>query len=185
MRAAEWLLFAACAGLVVAGPAMAYQEFAKEGEAAAAQAQADARASLTERPQDAPEVDHAYREAWRWPVFALVVVSGIAGSLLAVRVARRRRWRAVSGRLLGLLLAGMTLIDLAYLLDVQWAYGASFRERGWSVVWLYPLGALLVGGSMYRLTELEARFGSDAPPAPVLSRGLLARAGEAPDDAQR
>lgn len=168
MRASEWLLLAACAGLLVIGPAMAYQEMARSDAYRRELDEARARAELTNTPEATPEPDYTYREPWRWPLFALVVLSGVTGSLVLVRLARRRRLRSVAGRLLGLLLLGMTLVDVAFLLDVQWAFGQAFLARGWSVVWLYPVGAVLIAGSLYRITELEPHFGSDEAPAPVL-----------------
>lgn len=185
MRASEWLLFAASATLLVLGPAMAYQEFAQLDQAAAEAKEEEARAALTASDPSARDDDYGYREVWRWPLFALVVLVGVTGSALAVRVARRRRWRSVSGRLLGLLLGGMALLDVAYLVDIQWAFGLPFLARGWTVVWLYSLSAILVAGALYRLNELEPIFGHDRAPAPPLSPGMLASAGEAPRDEWR
>lgn len=157
MRALTWTLVLVSATLVVLGPTMALQELAAREEA-------EAHASLTGEPV---EVDLGYRAPWRLPLFALVAAVGVLGSLVALRVLRKPRLRSVSGRLLGLLFAGMTLVDLAFLADLR-APHLPPMGRAALVVWVYVGGALLVAGSAARLDDVETVFGSDAPPPPLL-----------------
>lgn len=148
MRATDWLLLLAAAALVVLGPAMAAQELSRLQDA-------QSLASLT---GSAPAEDYAYRLPWRAATFGLVVGVGVVGTLVALRVARQPRVRAVSGRLLALLLTGMTLLDLAWLAEGRWLLAAPHAVRAGVVAWLYPLAALLLVGSVLRLSEVEAYF---------------------------
>lgn len=155
---------------------MALQEIIQLEDVRDAERQRESREKLTGEATEPAPPDYGFRDAWRWPLFGLVVLAGVTGCMMAIRVARARRWRAVSGRLLGLLLLGMGLIDVAFLLDVLVATDVPHLVRSWTVVWLYPLGALLAAGSLYRLTELEAQFGDDVAPPPLLSAIDAARA---------
>ena len=163
MRAVDWILLATCAALLVVGPAMALQEWSRHDQAT----------GLAEITGEAPVLEPAFRAAWRTGILVAVIVAGVAGTLVAVRIARQARVRAVSRRLIGLLLAGMTLLDLAFLADGRWFVNASYALRGSTVVWLYPAAAILMGGSVVRLSELEDAFGAPdasaaqrAPPRP-------------------
>lgn len=158
MRGLDRVLLFLSAALFAVGPAMAIQELTHAEEARARE--------LTLREEVA--LDPTFREAWRVPLFALVVLLGLAGSVRALDVARRRRMRAVAGRLLGLLVGGMTLLDATYLLDTRWLFGVPYTVRAAFVLALYPLAAALMAGSAWRLGELEDAFGSDAP-----RRGIL------------
>lgn len=149
MKASDWIMLAACAVLLVAGPAMALQELSR----------AEEERGLVALTGTAPPLEPAFRVAWRQVLLGAVVVAGVAGTWIAVRVARAPRVRSVSRRLLALLLAGMTLLDLAFLADGRWFMLAPYATRGATVVWLYPLAAVLMGGSVMRLSELEEAFG--------------------------
>ena len=149
MRPVDWLLLGACAALVLAGPAMALQELAR--------AQSDVGLEVL-TGEDRP-VEPAFRVAWRAGLLVLVVATGILGTFFALRVARQPRVRSVSGRLMWLLLGGMTLLDLAFLADGRWFVLAPYALRGTTVVWLYPVAGVLMGGAVIRLAELESAFG--------------------------
>lgn len=155
MRAIDWILTLVSGALLVAGPAMALQEWSRHEQ----------RAGLAEITGDEIALEPAFRTAWRSGILVAVVVAGIAGTIVAVRVAREPRVRAVSKRLLWLLLAGMTLLDLAFLADGRFFQTAEYAVRGSTVVWLYPLAGVLMGGAVVRLAELEEAFGTPRPPA--------------------
>lgn len=157
MRVLSWALVLVSATLIVLGPTMALQELAAREEA-------EAQASLT---GETVVLDLGYRAPWRLPLFLLVAAVGLLGSLAALRVLRKPRLRSVTGRLIGLLFAGMTLLDLAFLVDVQ-APTMPPLARAAIVVWIYVGGAILVAGSVARLDDVETVFGSDAPPPPLL-----------------
>lgn len=136
---------------------MALQEFAASQRAASLEA-----ITGEEQPLDA-----GFRAPWRVALLVLVVGVGVLGTLVAVRVAQAPRVRSVSARLLALLIGGMTLLDLAFLADGQWLADAPHALRAASVVWLYPVAGILVGGSLLRLAQLEDAFGA---PRTVTSR---------------
>lgn len=161
MRVTDWILLLGCAALVLAGPLMALQELARADDARAA-------AELTRSPA---QLEPAFRAAWRTILFVVVLVVGTAGTLIAVRVAREPRVRVVAGRLLWMLLGGMTLLDLAFLADGRWFQLAPYEVRAASIVWLYPLAGILMGGSVLRLAEVEAAFAGRGEAKPALARG--------------
>lgn len=148
VRAVDSALLAVCALLLLAGPAMALQELSRAEDASA-------RAALT---GEAGALEPAFRTPWRVALLLAVVVAGVLGTLLAMRIARQPKVRAVSGRLLLLLLLGMTLLDLAYLADGRWFMLAPHGARAVSIVWLYPIAAVLIAGSVMRLAEVEEAF---------------------------
>ncbi|HVM44343.1 MAG TPA: hypothetical protein VM582_00305 [Candidatus Thermoplasmatota archaeon] len=152
MRASDWILLAVCGVLLVAGPAMALQEFVRY----------QASSGLAELTGQPPPLEPAFRTAWRGVLLLCVVVGGVAGTIVAIRCARQARVRSVSGRLLTLLLLGLTLLDVAFLADGRWFLDAPYALRGATVVWLYPAAAILMGGSVVRLTEIEGAFGERA-----------------------
>lgn len=149
MRPLDWILLAVCAVLLIAGPAMALQELSRYRSESGLE-------GLT--GEDLP-VEPAFRGAWRGILLVAVILAGIVGTVVAVRVARQQKVRAVGGRLLALLLAGMTILDLAFLADGQFFQNASYLLRGATIVWLYPAAGILMGGATVRLTELEDAFG--------------------------
>lgn len=149
VRATDWTLLAVCGVLLVAGPAMALQELLRH----------QASSGLAELTGTAPELDPAFRATWRGVLLLCVIAGGVVGTLVALRCARQAKVRALSGRLLTLLLVGMTLLDLAFLADGRWFLDAPYAVRGATVVWLYPAAAILMGGALVRLTEIEAAFG--------------------------
>lgn len=128
---------------------MALQEFAH----------AQSQAGLQQLTGETAPIEPAFRTTWRAILLLTVVVAGIAGTLLALRIARQPKVRAVSARLIVLLLAGMTLLDLAFLADGQWFVLAPYVARGLTIVWLYPIAGVLIGGSVMRLSEVEEAFG--------------------------
>lgn len=148
MRVLDWLLLAVCGALLLAGPVMALQEWIHHED----------QAGLAALGQPAP-LQPAFRDPWRAGLLGAVIVAGVLGTLVAVRVARQPRMRAVSGRLLTLLLLGMTVLDLAFLADGRWFVEGPYALRATTIVWAYPLAAILMGGSLVRLSELEAVFG--------------------------
>lgn len=148
MRGTDYALLATCAALLVAGPVMALLEYERHLDAA----------SLAEVTGEAPPVDVEFRAPWRAGVLLAVIAIGILGTLVALRVSWQPRVRAVSGRLLFLLLAGMSVLDLAFFADARWLAAAPHGVRAASVVWLYPVGAMLVAGAAMRLAEVEAAF---------------------------
>ena len=149
MRATDWILLGVCGVLLVAGPAMALQELVRHQETSA----------IAQLTGEAPALDPAFRGAWRGILLLCVVVGGIVGTVVAVRLARQPNVRALSGRLLTLLLLGMTLLDLAFLADGRWFLDEPYLVRGGSIVWLYSASAVLMGGALMRLTEVESAFG--------------------------
>ena len=149
MRATDWMLLAVCGVLLVSGPAMALQEFLRYEEAT----------GFEDVTGETLALDPAFRATWRGILLLCVVAGGIIGTLVAIRLARQPKVRSVSGRLLTLLLAGMTLLDLAFLVDGRYFLDADYAIRGATVVWLYPASAILMGGALARLTEIEAAFG--------------------------
>lgn len=158
MRARHWLLVAAALVLALAGPVMAWQELDR-----------DARdASIAELTGEPASPDVAFRAQGRMVVFAAVVVLGAVGTWASVVVARAPRVRSASGRLMFLLLVGMTVADLAFLLDVRALAEAPYRTRASVVAWIYPAAAVLVAGSTLRLAEVEEAFGQ--APRPALAR---------------
>ena len=148
MRAADWTLLAVCGVLLIAGPAMAFQEFMRYQETSA----------LADLTGEMPALDPAFRTSWRGILLLCVVVGGLAGTIVAFRLARQPKVRSVCGRLLTLLLLGMTLLDLAFLADGRWFLDEPYELRGSTIVWLYPGAAILMGGALMRLTEIEAAF---------------------------
>lgn len=160
MRALDWLLLLGCAALVLAGPIMALQELAKAEDARA-------RAALTNNPE---ELEPAFRASWRTFLFAVVLVVGVLGTIAAVRISRKPRVRVVAGRLLWLLLGGMTLLDLAFLADGRWFQLAPHNVRAASIVWLYTVAGVLIGGSILRLAEVEDAFSRAEHEKPLLRR---------------
>lgn len=157
VRTTDSLLLLACAALALAGPAMAVQEYAKATQARGLE-------DLTSEP--AP-IDYSFRDTWRVITLALVLVVGLLGSVMLVRVGRAPRVRSVSARLLVLLTVGMALLDLTYLLDRANA-GGGFLVRLITVSWLYPAAAIVIALSASRLAELEAAFAE--PSTPVAPR---------------
>lgn len=146
---ADRLLLFTCAVLVLSGPAMALQEYSR----------VDQERAVRELTGAQPTPDLTFRTLWRTGLLVLIIVAAVVGSLLAMRFARQKRVRAVSGRLLFLLLAGMTILDLAFLTDGAWFMEKPHELRALTIVWAYPVGALLVAGATYRLLEVEALFG--------------------------
>lgn len=136
------------AALVLAGPIMALQEWAAHQE----------QAGLAQITGERPPLDPAFRAPWRTGLLVAVIVAGVAGTLVAVRVAAQPKVRSVSGRLLWLLIGGMTLLDLAFLLDGRMR-DAAYAVRGTTTVWLYPIAGILMTGATVRLSELEDAFG--------------------------
>lgn len=149
MRATDWILLAVCGALLVAGPGMALHELVRHQDSE----------SLAQLTGNAQSLDPAFRGSWRAFLLACVVVGGVAGTLVAFRFARQPKVRALSGRLLTLLLLGMTLLDLAFLADGRWFLDAPYLVRALTVVWLYPAAAVLMGGALIRLVEVEEAFG--------------------------
>lgn len=145
----DWVLLAVCGVLLIAGPAMALHEFIRHQDTA----------SFVELTGDVPALDPAFRASWRALLLLCVVVGGVAGTVVAFRFARQPKVRALSGRLLALLLLGMTLLDLAFLADGRWFLDVPYLVRGSTIVWLYPAAAILMGGALMRLVEVEAAFG--------------------------
>lgn len=152
--------------LMVAGPVMALQEAAEQNQLAAA-------AQLTGA---LPAPDYAFRVTWRGGLFIASLLVSVLGSLVLVRVGRAPRTRAVSGRLLSLLFAGMTVLDLAFLADGAWFLSAPYLVRAVTIVWAYPLAGALLFGSVLRLHEVETAFGASEPP-PLAGREVDFRRG--------
>lgn len=158
MRATDGFLLAACALLLLSGPLMALQELAAAEEAA----------SLAELMKTTPTLQPAFRAPWRTATFLMVLVAGVAGTLVALRVARKPLVRSLTGRLLGLLLAGMSIADLAFYADVKLFAEAPHVFRAATIVWAYPVAAVLMGGALVRLVEVERAFaGRDREPLPA------------------
>lgn len=149
VRVTDWLLLAVCGVLLLAGPGMALQEFVRYERAA----------GIEDVTGEAVDLDPAFRATWRGILLLCVVAGGVIGTIVALRLARQQKVRSLSGRLLSLLLLGMTLLDLAFLADGRWFLDAPYEVRGATVVWLYPLAAILMAGALIRLTEIEAAFG--------------------------
>lgn len=149
MRLPDWVLLVACALLMLAGPAMALQEW---------QAAEDARA-IEEVTGRAPPQDAAFRAAWRLPLTALVFLVGAFGTWACIRTLGHALVRSVTRRLVALLLLGMTILDVAYVLDGSLFLDAPHALRALTLVWAYPLAGFLVAGSAHRLADVHARFG--------------------------
>lgn len=148
MRWSDWLLVACAASLVVVGPIMALQEFA---QARAAHAQFVVTGEV-------PPTDPSFRVVWRIPLTALVLVTGLAGTVALVRVMADPLVRSVTKRLVALLVLGMALVDVAYYVDGYLFLDAPYALRGATIVWLYPLAGLLLAGSVHRLAEIQSYF---------------------------
>ena len=146
MRWPDWVLLLASAALMLAGPAMALEEWRAHEDARAAEA------------LGVPAPDDGARAAWRMPLLALVLLVSALGTWSAGRVLARPVARGVSRRLVALLVAGMTVLDLAYLLDGTRLADAPPALRAATIVWAYPLAGFLVGGSAHRLAEVAERF---------------------------
>lgn len=131
---------------------MALQEFAKSQ---------DASAELEITGKLSP-VDAEFRGAWRFPVTLLVIIVGILGTWTAARALVDPDVRRVCGRLLGILLAGLTVAYVAYYLDGTTFAEAPYLLRGATIVWAYPIAGVLIAGSVHRLAELDERFGRAA-----------------------
>jgi len=153
VHAPDALLFVACALLVLVGPAMAFQELLEAEDDAAFQV-------LTGR---AATPDYAFRAAWRTTMFAGLVVIGVLSTLVIVRVVRRRRVREVTGRLVGLLLLGSTLFDLAFVFDAQALTTAAYLVRASVVLVAYPAAGLVMAASLARLVQVERAFIDERP----------------------
>lgn len=143
------------AGLaILAGPLMALQELAKDRDQTA-------RGAVLE-PSAAPsDLDVGYRLAWRAAMLALTLALDVVGSVVMLRIGRQPRVRAVSGRLLWLLVAGLAWVDLAFFLDGRYLLYAPYALRALVVSWLYPAGAILVAGSVFRLGDVESLLGRE------------------------
>lgn len=149
MRATDWLGLLASACLVVIGPAMSLQEFAKSQDQAAQQ-------SIT---GVLPPPDASFRAAWRFPITILVVVIGVLGSWTAARALLDPDVRYVCARLLVLLLGGLAILYGTYYVDGALMSDAPYVLRGATIVWMYPLAGVVIGGSVYRLADLDEHFG--------------------------
>ncbi len=152
VRRLDVVVLVLCGLAMLAGPLMALQELAKERE----QEARDAVAGPGAAP---PDFDLGYRVAWREALLVLTLALDVAGSVVMVRVGRQPRVRAVSGRLLWLLVLGLAWLDLAFFLDGRWLFSAPYGLRALVVSWLYPVGAVLVAGSVFRLGDVESLLG--------------------------
>lgn len=151
LRAPDIVLLVSCGVLLLSGPVMSLQEFIRAEEE-------KGLAELTGTPA-ATAYDAPFRGWWRGVLFLVLLVIGVVGFLLSIRIARQPKVRSVSGRLLAILLVGITLFDLTFLADGRWFLTAPYEVRAATVVWLYPLAAILIGGATLRLVELERVFG--------------------------
>lgn len=134
------------AGLVtLSGLAMLVQELSAFDEAAEA----------FSRSQQVPPLDLAHRGLWRAAMPALSVAVSILGAYTLVRVNRKRRVRSVARRPGLVLLAGLTLVDVALFVDWAYALEAHYLVRALTTPWLYALSGALVGGAAYQLAVLE------------------------------
>lgn len=156
MRVTDRLLLVVCGALVLAVPIMAVQEYAEALEAPAILGPDGETAAAT--PLAPPE----HHGTWRMILLSLVLVAGILGSAQAIRVLRAPRVRPYAGRLMGLLVTGLAVLDLTFLLDGLLA-DKGFLARAITIAWLYPTAAIVTALSAYRLAELEAAFGARAP----------------------
>ena len=154
MRAADWAFFAVCGLLLLAGPSMALQEWMRFED----------QRALQKVTGEIPELEPAFRATWRGWLLLFVIAAGVLGTMMALRVARQQKVRAVSGRLMLLLLSGMVLLDLAFLADGRWFMDVPYAIRGATIVWLYPAAAVLMGGAALRLVEIEDVFGDARAP---------------------
>lgn len=152
VRAADRLLLLGCAAIALAGPIMAVQEVAYWRELVGL-------AAVVGSAEGAPGA--GFRELWHVVLLVLILVVGVLGTLQLARVARSPRVRPLSARLLALLLAGMVLLDVSFLLD-RMALSANPLLRALTVVWLYPLAAVVVMLSAARLAELEEAFAAES-----------------------
>lgn len=152
VRWPDWVLLLASAALMLAGPAMALEEWQAHEQALAAEA-------LT---GESPPLDPALRAPWRLPLLGLVFLVGAFGAWSCLRALAQPVTRAVSRRLVALLVVGMTILDAAFLLDGAVFADAPYALRAATIVWAYPLGAFLVAGSAHRLAEVARTFGERA-----------------------
>lgn len=149
VRGMDWVLLAVCGVLLIAGPAMALHEFIRHQDTS----------SFVQLTGQVPDLNPEFRSSWRVLLLGCVIIGGIAGTVVAFRFARQPKVRALSGRLLTLLLVGMTLLDLAFLADGRWFLDEPYLVRGSTIVWLYPAAAVLMAGALMRLVEIEEAFG--------------------------
>lgn len=149
MRATDWALLVCCAALILAGPGMALQEATRAQEQKATY---DITGQL-------PPVDASFRNAWRVPLTVLVVVTGVLATVTLLLVLVDASVRSVSGRLVALLLAGLALMYVTYYVDGLLFAQAAYAWRATTIVWLYPIAGVLVGGSTIRLAEIVETFG--------------------------
>jgi hypothetical protein len=147
------------AGLVMlAGPLMALQELAKARDV-------EARSALLDPAAAPSDLDVGFRDVWRSALLVLTLALDVAGCVVMLRIGRQARVRAASGRLLGLLVAGLAWLDLAFLFDARYLAFSPYALRALVVSWLYPAGALLVAGSVFRLGDVEALVSNQGPAA--------------------
>lgn len=150
-------------GLVlVAGPLMALQELAKARDA-------EAQGFLVAQDAAPGDLDLGYRLVWHSAMLVLTLLVDLLGCLVMLRIGRQPRVRAVSGRLLALLVVGLAWLDLAYFVDSRYLTDARYLVRAGVVAWLYPLGALLALGSVFRLGDVESLMARSGP-APAAPR---------------
>lgn len=152
MRASDRIFLGLCVALVVAGPVMAVQEMLKAR-------QAEGVGLVIETNRAPTDLDVGFRIAWRGALFVGILALDVMGSLVLLRVGKQPRVRAVSGRLVGLLVGGLAALDVAFLLDGKFLADAPYALRALVVVWLYPVGALVAAGAAMRLDEVEALLG--------------------------
>lgn len=150
MRWSDWLLLACAGVLVVVGPAMAIQELAKAQEE---KARFDLTGELT-------PVDASLRDGWRLPLTALVLVTGLVATFTLVRAVLDVGTRPLVGRLVALMLGGLALLYVTYYVDGAFFATQPYALRGTTIVWLYPVAGVLVGGSAWRLGEIATHFGA-------------------------
>lgn len=159
MRLLDRLLLVVCGALVLAVPIMTVQEYVEALEAPTILGP-DGE-TIVSSPPAAPK----HYTTWRFILLVLILVAGILGSVQAIRILRAPRVRPYAGRLMGLLVTGLAVLDLTFLLDGVLA-DKGFLARAITIAWLYPTAALVTALSAYRLAELEAAFGTRAPPTP-------------------
>lgn len=144
MRALDVLLLVAAGLLVLAGPVMALQEFVAFDEAAG-------RFDRT----GVDSLDTSHRGLARFVAPVLVVVVDVLATLQLVRINRKRVVRSVSRRPGLVMLVGVTLLDVAYVLDLAWGFDSHPLLRMLTTPWLYLVAGILVAGSAHRLASLE------------------------------
>jgi hypothetical protein len=158
VRRLDVLALLLCGLAMLVGPVMALQELSKANDAAAA--------GLVIDPSAAPrDLDAGFRLAWRTALVALILAIDVVGSVVMLRIGRQPRVRAVSGRLLGLLVFGLAWLDLAFLVDARYLFAAPYAERALIVSWLYLVGAVFVAGSVFRLGDVESLLRHEPAPA--------------------